>query len=166
MTLFHQLSKGVPRVQDYAVKAANGDQSKALEALKPGGKGLKEVLRAQFDYAIHKTGTPALMEAIEGALAALPPPIPPRHLAAIAGTTVDIVNDLVNDLLPGLCPTDDGILIADEDFEDFINEEAQANLSATRAKVAEYFVKHHQTDAYAATHVADALVAARLTFPV
>lgn len=157
---FHQLSNGIPRVQDYAVKMAGVNQSKALDALRPGGKQLKEVLRGQFVEALSKIGQEGLFDSVIAGLATLPPPIPANHLAAVAGTSVDLVNDCVRDLYPGLRVEGDGIFIADEDFEDFIKAEAQPNLVAIQRVVADHFSRQHRSDGYAATHVADALITA------
>jgi hypothetical protein len=161
IALFHGLSNGVPRLQAYAVKAASGDQAKALAVLQPGGKGLGQVLREQFEQATRKAGDPGLLDSLLTALAVLPVPVPPRCLAEVAGTTEAVIGDIVNDLLPGLRPSPDGVVVADEDFEAFIHSEAKANLGAARAKAAELLLRDRLTDPYAATHLADALVAAQ-----
>ena len=156
---FHQLSHGIPRVQGYAAGIAENDPSKAISALQPG-KGLNELLHSQFVFALRKIGQPELFGLLMSALAVLPPPIPAKHLAAALGVTIELVNDLVNDLLPGIRVSEEGILIADEDFEDFIKDEARPQMSVMKDRVADYLLQHHETDAYAATNVADALVTA------
>jgi len=156
---FHQLSHGIPRVQGYAADIAGNDQSKAISALQPG-KGLNELLRGQFDFALKKIGQPELFSLLTSAMAVLPPPIPAKHLAAVLGVTTELVNDLVNDLLPGIKAGEEGILIADEDFVDFIKDEAKPQMAAMKGRVVDNLLQHHETDAYAATHVADALVSA------
>ena len=156
---FHSLSQGVPRVQNYAVEAARGNQASALEALRPNGKGLNDVLKVQFEKALQKTGNEDLFDRLIASLAVLRPPIPADHLAASAGTMTAVVNDLVNDLLPGLRVEDGGVVVADIDFEDFIKSSAPPEtLRKVRATVAERFLKLHGSDSYAATHLADALV--------
>ena len=162
---FHELSRGVPRVQSYAVNAAHRERSGALDALRPNGKGLKEVLSTQFEEALRKIGQEELFGAVLAGLAVLPPPIPPQHLAAVARTTAAAVTDLVHDLSPGLRLETDGIVIADEDFEDFIKGEANKgdagqHLTAIKNAIASELLAHHKTDPYAATHVAEALVEA------
>lgn len=156
---FYQLSHGIPRVQGYAAGIAGNDPSKAISALQPG-KGLSELLRGQFDFALNKNGLPELFGLLTSALAVLPPPIPAKHLAEVMGVTFELANDLVNDLLPGIKAGEEGILIADEDFKDFIHDEAKPQMAAMKARVADYLLLHHETDAYAATYVADALVSA------
>jgi hypothetical protein len=157
---FHHLSNRIPRVQAYAMAAAHGDPEKALDALRPGGKGLREVLRSQFDQAWGKVGQEALFDRVVGGLAALSPPIPIEVLVDITGTTADTLTDIVYDLFPGVRIDGDQIFIADEDFEDFIHKEAQSTIETTRAKIADYFQQTHLTNAYAATHIADALLTA------
>ncbi len=156
---FHQLSHGIPRVQGYAAGIAGNDSSKAIAALQPG-KGLHDLLRSQFDFALKKIGQPELFGLLTSALAVLPPPIPAKHLAAAIGTTSELVIDLVNDLLPGIKAGEEGILIADEDFEDFIKDEAKPQMAVMKDRVADNLLEHHETDSYAATHVADSLVIA------
>lgn len=155
---FHHLSSGIPRVQDYAVNAAGGDMATALDVLRPGGKGLNDVLRVQFEEALRKIGIKQTFDSIVGGLAVLPPPIPPAQLAAVAGTSSGHVNDLVNDLHPGLRSDEDGISIADEDFDDFIKNEAKPNWNSIATAAANHFHQSCRTDPYAATHVAQALV--------
>lgn len=156
---FHQLSHGIPRVQGYAAGIAGNDPSKAISALQPG-KGLNELLRGQFDFALKKIGQPELFSLLTSALAVLRPPIPAKYLADALGVTSEQVNDLINDLLPGIKVSEEGILIADEDFEDFIKDEAKPQMAVMKNRVADNLLQHHATDAYAAIHVADALVAA------
>jgi energy-coupling factor transporter ATP-binding protein EcfA2 len=156
---FHRYSHGIPRVQGYAAGFAGEDSAKAIQVLQPG-KGLREVLRTQFDDALKKIGQRELYEKLVAAMSVLPPPIPSMHLAAIAGTNSALVDDFVNDLYPGLVSDREGISIADEDFEDFIDKEAQPLLGEIKSRVADHLSAHHETDVYAATHIADALVQA------
>lgn len=157
---FHHLSGGIPRIQDYAIKAAAGDAASALDALRPGGAKLVDILQQLFEKALRKLGHEKIFNSLISGLAVLPPPIPPWHLAAVAGTNPDTVIDLATDLSPGLRLNEDGISIADEDFEDFINEKMLPDRGAVEASVASHFYQHFRSDLYAAIHLGDALVAA------
>jgi hypothetical protein len=156
---FHALSRGVPRVQGYAITAGNGDPNRTLDALRPGGKGLSEVLRQLFATASGKIGDANLYSAFMAALAALPAPIPPAHLAAVCGATTDEVLDIVNDVDPGLRLDPDGVSIADEDVEDFINVEGAKQLADAQLRACKLFAGLYLTDTYAAIHYSDFLVA-------
>jgi hypothetical protein len=164
-TQFHELSHGIPRVQAYALGVAKNSMVSALDALRPTGKALKDVLRTRFDQALRKLGREDLFDTVVAGLAVLPPPIPLHHLAAVAETTPDAITDLVHDLLPGVRNESDGVVVADEDFEDFIKAEAHRpealeRLRSTRDAVASQLLGYHDSDAYAAIHVAEALVEA------
>ncbi|MBI3937751.1 MAG: hypothetical protein HY323_12305 [Betaproteobacteria bacterium] len=157
---FHYLSDGVPRVQHYAIESAGDNPVDALDALRPRGKKLDDILRKQFEVAVVKLGDESAFERLVASLAVLPPPIPREHLAAVSRTTPALVDDLVRDLSPGLRLDREGISIADEDVEDFIERQAQAALESTRRVVAEHFHRRCLDDAYAATHIGDALIEA------
>ena len=157
---FHHLSGGIPRVQHYAVRAAQGEHSRALRALRPGGKDLRAVLGEQFREARTKLGDDIAFDAIVGGLALLPPPIPSTYLADLAGTTVHAVMDVFHDLSPGLRADDEGLAIADEDFEHFLHEEVEPRRETLRQSIADLLWARRHLNGYAATHIADALIAA------
>lgn len=71
---FHNLSNANPRVQAYAIAAADGNQTRILEALLPGGKSLPDVLRASFDNALRKLGQPQIFEKLVGSSRFYPRP--------------------------------------------------------------------------------------------
>ena len=156
----HNLSNANPRVQAYAIAAAEGDQTRLLEALLPGGKTLPDVLRASFDYALNKLGQPKIFEKLVGVLAFLPAPIAVASIARIAGCTEDTINDLALDLAPGLRLHGDAVTIADEDFDAFIKDKGATSRDAIIADIAEDFIATFQTDPYSSIHVADSLIAA------
>jgi hypothetical protein len=156
---FHGLSRGVPRVQDYAMTTGGGDPNLTLNALLPSGKGVADVLRQLFERASNKAGDTRLYAAFVSALTALPAPIPPKHLAAVCNATEAEVLDIVSDIQPSLRLDTDGIAIADEDVEDFIHAEGAAGLQAAQRRARDHFSGIYQSDSYAATHYADMLVA-------
>ncbi|MBU1744032.1 MAG: hypothetical protein KJ649_03925, partial [Proteobacteria bacterium] len=155
---FHNLSNENPRVQAYAIAAANGDRARVLEALLPGGKNLADVLRASFNIALNKLGQPQIFEKLVGALAFLPAPIAVPSMARIAGCNEDTVRDLALDLAPGLRLHGNDVTIADEDFEAFIKDKGSPNRGTIIANIAEDFIATFQTDPYSSIHVADACI--------
>ncbi|MFA6690373.1 MAG: hypothetical protein WCR98_00105 [Saccharofermentanales bacterium] len=157
---FHELSGGNPRVQAYAIAAADGEVSRLLAGLLPGGKSLSDVLKEQFKTALQKLGYPQKFDNLIDSLAFLPAPVNVSALARITDTSEDIVRDFATDLWPGLRLKDGDITIADEDFETFIKSKASANRDAVTANIASDFYKTYQRDHYSSLHVADALIAA------
>lgn len=155
---FHNLSNANPRVQAYAIAAADGDQTRLFEALLPGGKSLPDVLRASFDNALNKLGQPQIFEKLAGVLAFLPAPIAVPSIARITDCTEDTVRDFALDLAPGLRLHGNAVTIADEDFDAFIKDKGSANRNAIIADIAEDFITTFQTDPYSSIHVTDTLI--------
>jgi hypothetical protein len=157
---FHILSNANPRVQAYAIAAAEGDRTRLLEVLLPGGKSLPDVLRASFDNALSKLGQPQIFEKLIGVLAFLPAPMALPSIARITGCTEDTVRDFALDLAPGLRLHENAVTIADEDFDVFIKDKGSFNREAIIADIAKDFITTFQTDPYSSIHVADALIEA------
>jgi hypothetical protein len=61
-------------------------------------------------------------------------------------------------LAPGVVVTRDKIGFADEDFEHFVRGVAEPKLGRLRKNIADHFITRHKIDAYAATHIAAALL--------
>ncbi len=155
---FHHLSNKNPRVQAYAIAAANGDRTRLLEALMPGGKSLPDVLRSNFSNALHKLGQPQIFEKLVDALAFLPAPIAVNSIARIAGCTENTIRDFALDLWPGLRLHGNDLTIADEDFDVFIKDKGSTNHNAIISDIAEDFITTFQNDPYSSIHVADILI--------
>ncbi|MBI2353660.1 MAG: hypothetical protein HYV06_01300 [Deltaproteobacteria bacterium] len=157
---FHELSGGNPRVQAYAIATAEGEVSRLLAGLLPGGKSLSDVLKEQFKTALQKLGYPQKFDDLVDTLAFLPAPINVSALARITGTSEDIVRDFATDLWPGLRLKGSEITIADEDFEAFIKHKGSDNRKAVTANIAADFYTTFQLDHYSSLHIVDALIAA------
>jgi hypothetical protein len=157
---FHALSGGVPRVQDYAISAGNGDLESTLNALRPGGKNVADVLRKLFQDAMKRSGDDGLYPIYMSSIAALPAPIPPAHLAAVCGVQESEILDFIQDTRPSLRVEEDGISIADEDVEDFIRAEGQAEIVKARQIICGHFATVYTSDTYAAVNYADLLASA------
>ncbi len=158
ITDFHHLSRGNPRVQSYALDYAGDEPARALDYLRPRGKNLDNVFREQLDHARHKVGRPQDIKAFCAGLVALPRPIPVSHLSAVTELSEAHIRDLCADLTPGVRLAGDLIAFADEDFERFMRTEAEPQLDSIRGRIADHFVSAHKSDAYAATHVAAAML--------
>jgi hypothetical protein len=157
---FYSHSHGNPRVQRYALQQNSENSAAALEILLPGGRMLNDVFQIQLEEARKKAGRKEPVEGFAASLSVLPHPVPSREVAAISGLTEAEVADICVDLSPGIRFMDDGIGFADEDFEAFIRTLNEPQLPAVQARVAERFLQRHETDQYAATHLAAALYSA------
>jgi hypothetical protein len=153
---FHHLSGGNPRVQSYALKFGGGDLTATLNYLRPGGKELKQVFDQRLAEALLKSGGSTAVDAFCAALVVLPRPIPCEELAVISNLTMAQVIDTCADLSPAIRGSGETVGFADEDFEHFVRDRV-GDLDLTRARVAERFLARHESDAYAAAHLAPAL---------
>ena len=98
---FHNLSNQNPRVQSYAFDYAGSDLGKAIDFLRPNGKGLDQIFEARFEEAILKEGNSEALSLVCSSLIAMPAPVPKQHLASVVGISVGRINDIVSDL-PGM----------------------------------------------------------------
>lgn len=155
---FHHLSRGVPRVQSYALEFGEGDPDKTLNYLRPHGKSLHQIFAEQLELLRKKVGVDTEIKKFCSGLVALPHPIPITDLAAVTGLPKAHITDLCNDLSPGIRLEDELIGLADEEFENFVREEAQAELHTVRELIADHFSARYKSDPYAATHIAAALL--------
>ncbi|WP_368889320.1 ATP-binding protein [Morganella morganii] len=156
---FHNLSNQNPRVQSYAFDYAGSDPGKAIEFLRPNGKGLDQIFEARFREAILKEGDSDVLSLVCSSLVALPAPVPKQHLASVAGISIERVNDIVSDL-PGMRVLDDKVGFLDEDVEFFVREKAQPKLLEAYKRSAAHFKASHESDEYSAMHLASALFSA------
>ena len=157
---FHQLTRGVPRVQDYAFNMDRAHPSTALDRLRPDGKLLRDIFRQQLSHALTKTGPDVEVSKLCAALIALPRPVPLTDLSAILGSTEPQIIDICTDLAPGIRVQDETASFADEDFEEFVLAESEEELAWVRERAAERLISRASHDRYAALHVATMLVSA------
>ncbi|MCF3932962.1 hypothetical protein L1787_05980 [Acuticoccus sp. M5D2P5] len=158
---FHALSNGNPRVQEYALGQAGTDHARATDALRPTGKSLDAVFFESFNAALRKAGSIEELTIFCAALIALPRPAPLSHIAAVTQLDEAQVRNLVADLRTGgLRLAGDGVGFADEDLEQFVRAKASDALDEVRGRIADRLQARRADDAYAAAHVAGALLAA------
>ncbi|MGE0683284.1 MAG: hypothetical protein AB7P69_20595, partial [Candidatus Binatia bacterium] len=137
---------------------AGAEPIRALDYLRPHGKGLDQVFQEQLDYAFRKVGSKEDVQTFCAGLVTLPRPVPLIDLSAVTGIDEAHIHDLCADLAPGIRLLNTSIGFADEDFERFVRTEAATQISVVQARIADYFLGRHRLDAYAATHVATALL--------
>ena len=155
---FHHLSNQNPRVQAYAIAAANGESKRLLEALLPSGKKLSDILHKTIDNALCKHGQREQFEDIIGALAFLPAPVAVSALARISKCGEETVRDFVLDLIPGLRLSGNNVTVADEDFEAYIADSSIAKRTEIMDAIATDFIETFCGDPYSSLHIADALI--------
>lgn len=152
------LSGGNPRVLSYAFDYAGSTPTRAIDYLRPSGKDLPLIFAARVKEAIRKSGDSVEFGKVCAGLVALPRPIPLDDLGAILGLSESRIRDLCSDLAPMLREDKGYLGFNDEDFEAFIREHAQSALAEVRRNSADYFLSRHQSDQYAAEHVASSLL--------
>ena len=156
---FHDLSNRNPRVQSYAFDYAGSDPGKAIDFLRPNGKGLDQIFEARFEEATLKEGNSDVLSLVCSSLIALPAPVPKQHLASVVGISIERVSDIVSDL-PGMRVLEDKVGFLDEDVEFFVREKAQPMLLEAYKRSAAHFSANHESDEYSAMHLASALFSA------
>ena len=157
---FHHLTAGVPRVQAYAMDLGDADPENAIERLLPGGRTLDQVFREQFERALVKGGNPSDIAKFCAGLIALARPVPLADLAAVLAIPEAALVDICTDMVPAIRLEGGKVSFADEDFEHFVREEGVPALEEVTLATADWLAANRGTDAYAAQHVAGALVAA------
>lgn len=161
---FHDLSGGNPRVQKYALEYAlrldDDEPFHALEYLRPAGKGLDQIFREQLKHAQYKVGSEKEIDIFCCAIATMPRPIPVADLSAVTNLEADHIRDICSDLSPGVRYLKGSVSLADEDFENFLRVETENQLGPIQEAIASHFLQEHRLSAYAASHVAVALLVA------
>lgn len=159
---FHRLTKGIPRVQNYAFGRVSNKPYDALKPLLPKGKTLDEIFEEQFEEAVKKAGQAAKVEETCAALAILPRPIPLSEISYAVNMSEAKIADICSDLEPGVRLLNDNISFADEDFEHFAREKGKKSIPATLSKVALRLLANYKSSEYAALNVVPLLFKAGL----
>ncbi|MCA9964050.1 MAG: hypothetical protein KC423_07400 [Anaerolineales bacterium] len=140
---FHRLTSGNPRVQANALDIGSKDIALILTELGPAGTTVKDQIAAQLNSAVEtlKDQFPidyqSSIDAICIGLAALPPFIPLKVLAAAANVSQDAVKSFVADLGRPLWLSDMSVQFRDEPTETWFREQ----FSATAEQIAKYVVR-------------------------
>lgn len=156
---FHGLTRGVPRVQAYALDLGDAPPEAAIERLLPGGRSLDQVFREQFERALGKGGNPADVAKFCAGLIALARPVPLVDLCGILEVSVPALIDICTDMAPAIRLDEGKVGFADEDFEHFVREEGESALDVVTRRAADWLLGRCDSNAYAAQHVAAALTA-------
>lgn len=150
---FHNLSKGVPRVQSYALKSTPDDYAQAIDALRPDGKALDQIFQTQLIEAFRKHGDELAIRRFCASVTHLPRPVPIDVLSSVLNVSSSALADIVADLVPGFTLDDGKIGFADEDFEAYARVAGNEQLSDVARAAADYFLATASTSGYAALAV-------------
>ncbi|OCJ05377.1 hypothetical protein A6U86_29390 [Rhizobium sp. AC27/96] len=157
---FENLTGGNPRRIVYAVKGLpSTGAAEAIERLMPKAEGINPLFEQRVREAGIHLGDPAKVWRVLDALSRLPRPVPAAVLAQLAGLSSADINDIANDV-GGIIERKEGWSFHDEDFEAFVVERPEADGQGLLAAAADLLLETRLTDRYAASSVAEVLVAA------
>lgn len=151
----HQLSGGIPRVQEYVFDRSEDDYQSAVDYLMPFGKTLEDLFSQLVDNARTKAGEIDTVLRLCACLTVLPRPIPLVELAYATCACESEVHDICVDLAPGLQVAEGVISFTDEDFETFMREQGITIKAEMQTRIAERLLANTQHDEYAAFNVTD-----------
>ena len=150
---FHQLSKGIPRVQTYILSSKRGTPHELVDMLRPNGKTTEDLLNDILGEIWKRYGDRnEEISLISGVLINLPRPIPMEIATKILGCSFEMLHSLSVDCSFGLYIENDYIYFRDEDFETFLREKYCDNLKAV-STITDYMYQHRHQDTYCAKHV-------------
>lgn len=150
---FHQLSKGIPRVQAYVLAAKRETSHELVEMLRPNGKTTEDLLTDILEEIWQRYGERnEEISLIFGVLINLPRPIPIGVATKILGYPPELLQSLSVDCAFGLYIENNYIYFRDEDFETFLRERYCDNLKAV-STIADYMFRYRSQDAYCAKHI-------------
>lgn len=151
----HQLSGGIPRVQEYVLDRSEDDYQSAVDYLMPFGKTLEDLFSQLVDNARTKAGEIDTVLRLCACLTVLPRPIPLVELAYATCASELEVHDICVDLAPGLRVAEGVVSFTDEDFETFMREQGITVKAEMQTRIAKRLLANVQHDEYAAFNVTD-----------
>lgn len=150
---FHQLSKGIPRVQAYVLASKRETPHDLVDMLRPNGKTTEDLLNDILEEIRQRYGEKnEEISLIFGVLINLPRPIPIVVATKILGSSPEMLQSLSVDCAFGLYIENDYIYFRDEDFETFLREKYCDNRKAVKI-IVDYMFQYRRQDAYCAKHV-------------
>ncbi|WP_420573638.1 ATP-binding protein [Kordia sp.] len=162
---FHLLTKGIPRVQSYAIdlKKEGIDIDKVINYLKPNGKIVEDLIEEKINEASKRIGNNGneLITKFFSNLITLPRPVPLEFLSKILFVKDEFLQDLSADIWHGLILDDNKFSFRDEDFENYIREKYKPTNSDLK-NIAELFKEQAVNNEYASINLADTLFQAGL----
>ena len=157
---FHTLTKGIPRVQSYALASSEAGIDAVLNPLKPAGKNVENLIEQQIKVASTRVGDPTLVSSVLKYLTTLPRPVPAQYIADLAGTNFNALTDLATDLWHGLMTENNYFSFRDEDYETYLRQTYTVDITDYRC-VADLMLGRADSDEYASLHVGNFLALAK-----
>jgi hypothetical protein len=154
--LFHERTRGVPRVQAYLLDSQSDADLEAL--LDRSGKGLGEIFDDVVRAALQEVSNPTAARAQIATLFAMIRPPRVQTLANVLGVTVANAAAICSALHPGVVLADGVARFPDEDFEHHLRARlSEDEVRAAHGRLADHFLAAEDHDAEAAASVADHL---------
>lgn len=156
---FHDRSQGNPRVQDYVLGLPDTDS--LARAVKQAELTPKELFEDLWSSAVEQTPEPGWAGERLADLMTLKAPVTIERLAQVAGSPSGSILTFCHALAPGLRIDVDVVVIRDEDFERFLDEEklSEQQITSAHSRLADSFAATPE-DPYAAAVLADHLLGA------
>lgn len=156
---FENLTGGNPRRLVYAIEGLPSDgEARAIERLMPRAEGINPLFEQRVAEAGKHLGSAEKVWQILDALSRLPRPVPAQTLATLTGLAPADIHDIAADV-GGIIEQGEGWSFHDEDFEAFVIERPNNDGDDLLARGADLLLKTRFSDRYAATNVAEVLVA-------
>lgn len=155
---FHQLSKGVPRVQAYAMDLRKKGVHQVINYLKPHGKKVSDIINIHIKEAGKRIGKhgPSIIREFFTFLINLPRPVPQEFLCELMKVSSEVLEDIASDIWHGLILEVHHFSFRDEDFENYIRQKYSIG-QEKKLKIAELFLDKANKDEYAAVNLGFAL---------
>lgn len=160
---FHELTKGIPRVQSYSIALKKDGIQEVINYLRPNGKTVEDLISERISQAVRKIGGNGtqLVDDLFINLITLPRPVPVSYLAALIDADERLISDLASDIWHGLVLFDEHLSFRDEDFENHIRKEYGAN-NIQVERIARLFLERSNKEDYASINLGNLLFEAGL----
>ncbi len=155
---FHLLTKGIPRVQSYAINLKKDGVDRVINYLKPNGKIVEDLIEERINEAVKKIGNNGrkLINRFFTNLITLPRPVPLHFISQILNVNEGFLQDLSADIWHGLILDNKKFSFRDEDFENYIREKYSPT-SLDLNSIAKLFLEEAEGNEYASINLADIL---------
>ncbi|ARU26067.1 hypothetical protein [Cellvibrio sp. PSBB006] len=156
---FENLTWGNPRRIVYAIEGLPNDgAARAIERLIPRAEGINPLFEQRVAEAGKHLGSTEKVWQVLDALSRLPRPVPAQTLATLTSLAPADIHDIAADV-GGIIEREEGWSFHDEDFEAFVIERPDNNGNIVLDRGADLLLEIRRSDRYAATNVAEVLVA-------
>jgi hypothetical protein len=159
---FHDLTKGIPRVQSYSISLKKEGIKEIINYLKPNGKQVEDILNDRISEAKLKLGQDGQhkINLFFTYLISLPRPVPLFFISKLTAFNELLLKDLTTDIWHGLISDNNQISFRDEDFETYVRQNFIPNENHYN-QIADIFHENAITNSYASENLGLALYQAK-----